>query len=633
MTSRESSRKIPLWKKGVYGAIATCAFFLLLEILLGLAGIRPPLERNDPFVGFERIVPLFEEVVVEGVTMMETAANKQDYFNLQRFPKAKGQNAFRIFCVGGSTTYGRPYNDATSYVAWTREILELADKSRQWEVINAGGISYASYRVASLMDELCEYSPDLFIIYCGHNEFLEERTYRDLQSRSKFLQYLIHGAHRTRIYQVARQVATSRSPVTAPGWILPSEVDAVLDHTVGPVAYHRDPPLRKAILEHFEFNLERMIKRARSVGAEVLLVTPALNLRDFSPFKSEFLAELSDAQQAEWDAHFFSACEMNDKGEFANALASLQTAAALDAGRADLHFEMGRSEFHLGRFSEARTSFQKAVDEDVCPLRAISAIQRIVQETALLNRVPLIDFPDIVKNDCLRTTGHSIAGREHFVDHVHPTVDGHRLLAMAIIQAMELTGKAKPIDSWRELVGADIAELIASRMDAPMQTRALTNLAQVLSWAGKQEEAGPLALEAVNLRKTHSLPDDPESLFYAGVYLATVGEDERAVEFLNRVVTLQDRNVQAQWRLGALYYDAGKYELARLHLAESVSQGLADPFVHHLLGMTLLHLKEFTEARVAFERAHLLAPTRSTLNIDLELLQQAEIGGAEPSSQ
>ena len=53
-----------------------------------------------------------------------------------------------------------------------------ADPSRRWEVINAGGISYASYREAKLVEEIARYQPDLVLVYSGHNEFLEERTYR-----------------------------------------------------------------------------------------------------------------------------------------------------------------------------------------------------------------------------------------------------------------------------------------------------------------------------------------------------------------------------------------------------------------------------------------------------------------------
>ena len=81
-----------------------------------------------------------------------TAVNKLEFFNGQTFPREKARGHYRIFCVGGSTTYGRPYDDKTSFSGWLRELLPMVDSGRDWEVINAGGISYASYRVAMLME-------------------------------------------------------------------------------------------------------------------------------------------------------------------------------------------------------------------------------------------------------------------------------------------------------------------------------------------------------------------------------------------------------------------------------------------------------------------------------------------------
>ena len=115
---------------------------------------------------------------------METAANKLGFFNTQTFTQTKPAGTFRIFCVGGSTTYGRPYDDTTSFAGWLRAFLPEADDSRRFEVVNAGGISYASYRVATLMEELIRYEPDLFVIYSGQNEFLENRTYGEILSQS-----------------------------------------------------------------------------------------------------------------------------------------------------------------------------------------------------------------------------------------------------------------------------------------------------------------------------------------------------------------------------------------------------------------------------------------------------------------
>jgi protein O-GlcNAc transferase len=46
--------------------------------------------------------------------------------------------------MGESTTYGHPYNDATSFNGWLREFLAAMAPDRGWEAINAGGISYGS---------------------------------------------------------------------------------------------------------------------------------------------------------------------------------------------------------------------------------------------------------------------------------------------------------------------------------------------------------------------------------------------------------------------------------------------------------------------------------------------------------
>ena len=99
--------------------------------------------------------------------MLATAANKKDVFNVQAFSARKKANTYRIFCLGGSTTFGRPYDDRTSFAGWLRAFLAAADPSRTWEVINAGGISYASYRVAALMDELSRYEPIENLPKCG----------------------------------------------------------------------------------------------------------------------------------------------------------------------------------------------------------------------------------------------------------------------------------------------------------------------------------------------------------------------------------------------------------------------------------------------------------------------------------
>ncbi len=160
----------------------------MLESGLRLAGMPTLAETRDPFVGFSAQLPLFQEQLgPQQQPLMVTAPDKRVWFNEQAFAAHKPAGTMRVFCLGGSTTYGRPYWDKTSYCGWLRELLPKMDEHRQWEVINAGGVSYASYRVAELMQELADYEPDLFIVYTAHNEFLERRTYAQLFARPAWL--------------------------------------------------------------------------------------------------------------------------------------------------------------------------------------------------------------------------------------------------------------------------------------------------------------------------------------------------------------------------------------------------------------------------------------------------------------
>ena len=107
-------RKLHYGKKFVFAILVTAGFFLLFEFGLGLCGIRAVTSSRDPFVGFSQL-PLLEPVQgANGEQLLTTAENKLVWFNSQTFPAHKPAGTRRIFCVGGSTTYGRPYWDATS---------------------------------------------------------------------------------------------------------------------------------------------------------------------------------------------------------------------------------------------------------------------------------------------------------------------------------------------------------------------------------------------------------------------------------------------------------------------------------------------------------------------------------------
>ncbi len=561
---------LPLWKKALFSLLATVLFFTLLEAGLAVAGIgtRPALE--DPFLGFASSAPLFAEGTdADGQPVLATAAGKRGFFNVQQFRRDKPPGTYRVFCLGGSTTYGRPYADATSFCGWLRALLPAADPTRDWEVVNAGGISYASYRVARVMDELAGYEPDLFVVYTGHNEFLEERTYGNLRDLPQVVKWAVGQLARTRIWTAASALydrvraggPTERSGSgTNPVTVLPAEVRAKLDHSIGPDLYERDDASRDAILEHYRFSLRRMVGVSRAAGAEVLLVTPASNLKDCSPFKSQHTDGLDESRRTRSGELLAAAREHLRETRWSEALETLDQALAVDPRFADLHYRRGRALLGLERPDEAEAAFLRARDEDVCPLRALSPMTTAVVEVARETGAPMVDFVALVAGGTRSERGHDIAGEELFLDHVHPTIRGHRLLALALIESLIEQGVVRPGTAWGEQAVATVAARVEGRIDTRLHARALANLALTLDWAGKAEESRRLAFQALE-----SGEEDPTILMIAARHLAAESRGDEALELFRRAMRANPNNPVIQSQLGMLLTGRQELEAAAAH--------------------------------------------------------------------
>ncbi len=89
------------------------------------------------------------------------------------FIKDKKANAFRIFCIGGSTTRGWPFNPKLSYPLLLSLYLKDLLPERTIEVINAGICGSDSSSDIALFKEIITYRPDIILVYEGRNEELD----------------------------------------------------------------------------------------------------------------------------------------------------------------------------------------------------------------------------------------------------------------------------------------------------------------------------------------------------------------------------------------------------------------------------------------------------------------------------
>lgn len=621
LDERPPHREFPFWMKALFLTVPTIAFFLVLELLLALCGVRPILYEKDPYVGFSSRIPLFvEKSMPDGSEAMVTAENKRTFFNLQSFSRNKPRDGYRIFCMGGSTTYGHPYDDKTSFCGWLRALLPKCDPSRQWELVNAGGVSYASYREALLMEELIRYQPDLFVIYSGHNEFLEQRTYAPVKEIPKVLRDLTTLACRTRtgtlLKRVIEGVAGSPAEKTRDkGSLLPAEVDTILDHSLGPEAYRRDDALQKQVVEHYRFNLNRMIDIACSVGAKVVLVTPASNLRDCSPFKSQHRDGLRDADRERWDALAERARKAREAGQNEDALAVLDEATAIDDRYAESHYERGQVLWDLGRYDEAKEAFVRARDEDVCPLRALTALCQVVSEVARERDVPLVDHVAMVE----RQSEHGIPGDSLFLDHVHPTIDGNLEIAVAVLDVMERQGAVHPIQTWGDNEIAAVKADVESKLDQAAHGVALRNVALVFRWAGKFKDADRIIARAAELAL-----DDAMSHATLAASAADAGHTEEAVSEFRRALELEPSLVEAHYGLAEVLSSQKKYDEAIKEYRIAIQIQPDHVAAHCNLGMALAAQGKLDEAIGEYMETLRLRPGEAPAHYQLAmaLMQQ-----------
>ena len=196
-------------------ALAYPLLILLPLVLLGLAegalrllDVSDPDDVPDPFIGLLEGHRVFQLESSRGVYAIDRSRSRS--FNVQSFPAHKAAGTCRIFCLGGSAAYGYPFGAPVAFPRWLADGCTHLWPDRRFEVINAAGMSYGSYRIRALITEILAYDPDLIVIYSGHNEFIEKDFY--IQSKTARMVGLRGFLHRFHLYNLLKKVILGAAP-------------------------------------------------------------------------------------------------------------------------------------------------------------------------------------------------------------------------------------------------------------------------------------------------------------------------------------------------------------------------------------------------------------------------------------
>lgn len=350
------------------------------------------------------------------------------------FQMPKPDSTFRIFCLGGSTTAGFPYSFVGSFSTFLRDRLNAMFPEWHIEVINLGMTATNSFTVVDLARELIDYQPDLFIVYDGHNEFYGALGVASRESvfGSRWLTRLYLRLVHFRTFQLLRDlyfgVVHFRSGAD----------DAPRGTMMERLAHGQYIPygseLYRKGYETFKDNLEDLVDLCRDHRIPLFLGSQVSNLRDQPPFVSH----LEGTPAPEFELHYTRGKSMMNEGRFAEALSELQAALDIDSLHADAHFSLARCLDTLGRKSDALRHYVKARDYDMLRFRTSSDFNDLLRQ---MDDDKLITFVDIERKFKANSPD-SLIGNGLILEHLHPNARGYFLMAKEYAWKMH----------WRKLI-------------------------------------------------------------------------------------------------------------------------------------------------------------------------------------
>ena len=180
-------RPKPTWKKRLLVALASLVATLVLFELVARVGAWLYYGRNPYylFYGFvswtddsgeghsEKLDGYFKfppnQTIQHGLP--EPGRINNHGFRGPDFERAKPAGAFRVVCMGGSSTFGYTDRDEGTYPFLLQERFDAHPAGLRVEVINAGIPHFnTDHLVAALESEVLDWSPDVITLYCAYND-------------------------------------------------------------------------------------------------------------------------------------------------------------------------------------------------------------------------------------------------------------------------------------------------------------------------------------------------------------------------------------------------------------------------------------------------------------------------------
>ena len=547
----------------------------------------------------------------------------------------KPPGACRIFVLGESAAMGDP-EPAFGFGRILQVLLGARHPSKHFEVVNVAMTAINSHVIREIARDCGPRQGDLWILYLGNNEvvgpFGAGTVFGNQAPNLGFIRagIALKALRVGQLVDVFWRGRSSRGPAEWAG------MEMFLKQQI-----REDDPRLTKVYHHFEKNLEDILQMASASGSKVLLSTVVSNLKDCPPFGSLHGPEFREGQDHKWDELYQAGIMAEKAARYEDALAHYQKAAQLDNRFAELVFRQGRCQWAVGKYREARRSFEGARDLDTLRFRADTRINQLIRKVAesrSSSGLKLVDTAEIFAQN----SPHGVVGEEFLFEHVHLNFSGNYLLARTLEEEIEAAWpvllEASPTNTLPLLSMEECARRLAftdwdryQMLDEMFKRLGEPPFAQQLDHAVRDDRLNQAraalqpSLSSTGLLHSIEIYDQALALAPAdwvlhenfAKLLQSSGDPPGAEKQWRKVIELMPGYEQAYYSLGNVLDGQGKSGEALQYFQQALRRRPESLEAHNGLGLALANQGRTGEAIREYEAALRRKPAFSEARINL----------------
>ncbi|PJA95894.1 MAG: hypothetical protein CO129_09400 [Ignavibacteriales bacterium CG_4_9_14_3_um_filter_34_10] len=304
------------------------------------------------------------------------------------FLERKPENCFRVFVLGESSVAGFPYPPNASFPRYLKRKLELLHPEKFIEVINLGVSAINTNFIRERIDDIIEQNPDLILIYTGHNEYYgvtgvpeTSKIFRDFFSKIKNL----------RIYQLVDNVISK-----VVNLVIPSDENGktLMALMVRNKLVEYKSPVYRSGLRQFENNLSEIIGKFSMAKIPVIISTLISN---------DMISPLENSTKK---------------------------------GKAEKFYKKANLSFKQSQFDTCKYYYALAKRFDALRFRAPEEMNTIIKKFENTKNAGVIDAEMFFR----QLNGKEILVKDFFVDHLHLSIQSHKILANLFLERIYRMG-------------------------------------------------------------------------------------------------------------------------------------------------------------------------------------------------